>query len=199
MKYALIKNGVVNNTVVLLPYNAKDFPDAVDLGERPVQIGDTYDGEKFYRDGKEVRTALEEKDIELDRMNSAGAEAMQNLGKEPPVSAGFFVYPEWQPNTKYKQYAMFTYNGNPYFAKQEHTSLAVYPPGSVGTESLYGARPSPDLDGVYPYIYNMKVDLGMLVRSAKDGEVYECYANATDTLLNDPADVPAIFRNISGD
>ena len=142
--------------------------------------------------GKYTEWAIK-KDAQINRMNTAGAEAVQSLGKEPPVSAGFFTYGEWQPNTKYKQYAMFQYNGNPYFAKQEHTSLAVYPPGSVGTESLYGARPSPDLDGVYPYVYNMAVELGMFVRSAKDGDVYECYANATDTLLNDPADVPAIF------
>ena len=172
MKYALIKNGVVNNTIVLLPYNAKDFPDAVDLGERPVQIGDTYDGEKFYRDGKEVRTTLEEKDIIIDRMNAAGAEAMQNLNADPPVRAGVFTYGEWQPDTQYKQYALFTYQGNAGFVRQAHTSLAVYPPFSVGTEALYGARPSPDTEGIYPYVYNMKVEVGMKVRSEKDGNVY---------------------------
>ena len=143
--------------------------------------------------GKYTEWAIK-KDAQINRMNTAGAEAVQSLGKEPPVSAGFFTYGEWQPNTKYKQYAMFQYNGNPYFAKQEHTSLAVYPPGSVGTESLYGARPSPDLDGVYPYVYNMAAELGMKVRSAKNGNIYECYANATYTLIDDPADAPAIFR-----
>lgn len=194
MKYALIENGVVTNTIALLPYNAADFPNAVNTKDRPVQIGDTYDGERFFRNGKEVHTEIEEKDITIDRMNAAGAEAMQALNSEPPVSAGVFTYGEWMPNVKYKQYAMFQHNGNPYFAKKEHTSLEMYPPDIKGVESLYGARPSPDIDGIYPYIYNMAVELGMKVRSAKDSNIYECYANATDTLLNDPVDVPAIFR-----
>ena len=144
---------------------------------------------------KETLTAaVNARKIQIDRMNSAGAEAMQSLNAEPPVSAGVFTYDEWKPNVKYKQYAMFQHNGNPYFAKQEHTSLEVYPPDIKGVESLYGARPSPDIGGIYPYIYNMAVELGMKVRSAKDSNIYECYANATDTLVDDPVDVPAIFR-----
>lgn len=192
MKYALIENGIVTNTVVLLPYNASDFPNAVDTKDRPVQIGDTFDGEKFYRNGKEVRTEIEEKDIAIDRMNMAGAEAMQSLNAEPPVSAGVFTYGEWQPDMAYEQYALFTYQGNAGFVRQAHTSLAVYPPFSVGTESLYGARPSPDSEGVYPYVYNMKVEVGMKVRSEKDGNVYTAIQPA-DPLLYDPADVPAHF------
>lgn len=192
MKYALIKNGVVNNTIVLLPYNAKDFPDAVDMGERPVQIGDIFDGEKFYRNGKEVHTPIEEKDIIIDRMNAAGAEAMQNLNADPPVRAGVFTYGEWQPDTQYKQYALFTYQGNAGFVRQAHTSLAAYPPFSVGTEALYGARPSPDTEGIYPYVYNMKVEVDMKVRSEKDGNVYIAIQPA-DPLLYDPVDAVSIF------
>lgn len=196
MKYALIENGIVTNTIALLPYNAQAFPNAIDTGDRPVQIGDTYDGERFCRNGKEVHTEIEEKDITIDRMNSAGAQAMQAamqaLDSEPPVSAGVFTYPEWQPNTAYKQYDLFTYNGNAGFVRQAHTSLAVYPPGSVGTESLYGARPSPDIDGIYPYVYNMKVEVDMKVRSEKDGNVYIAIQPA-DPLLYDPVDAVSIF------
>ena len=129
----------------------------------------------------------------IDTMNTAGAEAMQSLGKEPPVSAGVFTYGEWQPNTQYKQYDLFTYQGNAGFVRQAHTSLEVYPPFSVGTEALYGARPTPDIEGVYPYVYNMKSELGMKVRSAKDGNVYVAIQPA-DPLLYDPADVPALFQ-----
>ena len=43
---------------------------------------------------------------------------------------------------------------------------------TAGTEALYGARPSPDTEGIYPYVYNMKVEVGMKVRSEKDGNVY---------------------------
>lgn len=192
MKYALIENGVVVNTIALLPYNAQDFPNAIDTGDRPVQIGDTFDGEKFYREGKEVHTEVEEKDITIGRMNAAGAEAMQALNSEPPVSAGVFTYDEWKANTPYKQYDLFTYQGVAGFIRQAHTSLAVYPPFSVGTESLYGARPSPDSEGIYPYVYNMKVEKGMKVYG-KDGNVYIAIQPA-DPLLYDPADAVSIFE-----
>ena len=66
----------------------------------------------------------------IDRMNHAGAEAMQSLNAEPPVSAGVFTYGEWQPDTAYEQYALFTYQGTAGFVRQAHTSLAVYPPFS---------------------------------------------------------------------
>ena len=131
----------------------------------------------------------------INRMNTAGAEAMQSLNAEPPVSAGVFTYGEWQPDTQYEQYALFTYNGMAGFVRQAHTSLAVYPPFSTGTEALYGARPSPDVNGIYPYVYNMKVEVGMKVRSEKDGNVYIAIQPA-DPLLYDPADVPALFDKI---
>ena len=115
MIYAIIKDSVVTNIIILLSFNASDFPDAVPIGDLPIQIGDTFDGEKFYREGKKIHTEVEEKDITIGRMNAAGAQAMhaamQALNTEPPVSAGVFTYPEWQPNTPYKQYDLFTYQG----------------------------------------------------------------------------------------
>lgn len=58
MRYAMIDNGIVTNVIMLRP--GVDWPGAVALGERPVGIGDTYRGGKFYRDGEEVLTAQEE-------------------------------------------------------------------------------------------------------------------------------------------
>lgn len=130
---------------------------------------------------------------QIDRMNTAGAEAMQKLNAEPPVNAGVFTYNEWQPDTQYAQYTLFTYQGKVGFVRQAHTSLAVYPPFSTGTEALYGARPSPDVNGVYPYMYNMKVEVGMKVRSEKDSKVYVAIQPA-DPLLYDPANVASIFK-----
>ena len=134
-----------------------------------------------------------EKAVQIDRMNTVGAEAMQSLKAEPPVNAGVFTYSEWQPDTQYEQYALFTYQGNAGFIRQAHTSLAVYPPFSTGTEALYGARPSPDAKGIYPYVYNMKVEVGMKVRSKKNSKVYIAIQPA-DPLLYDPADASALFR-----
>ena len=129
----------------------------------------------------------------IDTMNTAGAEAMQSLNAEPPVSAGVFTYGEWQPDTWYEQFALFEYEGIAYFTRQAFTSSAVYPPGSPGTEALYGVRPSPDAEGIYPYVYNMKVEKGMKVRSEKDGNVYIAI-NEADPLLYDPADAVSVFE-----
>lgn len=60
MNYALIDNGVVINVIWLNPGNARDFPGAVMLNDVPAGIGDTYDGESFYRDGERVLTRTEE-------------------------------------------------------------------------------------------------------------------------------------------
>ena len=144
-----------------------------------------------------LNTAVNARKVQIDRMNYAGTQAMhaamQALNTEPPVSAGVFTYPEWQPNTPYKQYDLFTYQGVAGFIRQAHTSLAVYPPFSVGTEALYGARPAADTEGIYPYVYNMRVTVGMRVRSEKDGNVYVAI-NEADPLLYDPVDAVSIFE-----
>ena len=60
MKYALIENGIVTNTVVLLPYNASDFPNAVSIEGLSVQIGDTYVDGRFYHDGEPIYSVSEQ-------------------------------------------------------------------------------------------------------------------------------------------
>ena len=139
-----------------------------------------------------LNAAVNARKVQIDRMNSAGAEAMQSLKAEPPVSAGVFTYDEWQPDTWYEAFTLFNYQGIAYFTRQAFKSSAVYPPGSIGTESLYGVRPSPDSEGVYPYVYNMKVEKGMKVYG-KDGNVYIAIQPA-DPLLLDPADAVSIFE-----
>lgn len=60
MNYALVENGTVVNIIWLNERNAGEWPGAVRLGERMVEVGDTYeDGRWFYRDGTEVLTAAE--------------------------------------------------------------------------------------------------------------------------------------------
>lgn len=66
MNYALIENGVVVNTIVLMQRNAKDFPNAVSIEGLSVQIGDTYDGERFYHDGEPIYTAAEQSEHIID-------------------------------------------------------------------------------------------------------------------------------------
>lgn len=54
MTYALIVDGYVTNIIWLHPMNADEFPNAVSTNGLPVQIGDTYTGGKFYRNGEEI-------------------------------------------------------------------------------------------------------------------------------------------------
>ena len=59
MNYALIENGIVTNVIRLSPGNAADFPGAVPLLDRPVAMGDAYDGTDFTRNGETVLTKNE--------------------------------------------------------------------------------------------------------------------------------------------
>ena len=78
MRYALIDNGIVSNIIALNDRNASDFPSAVKLGGRPVGIGDTYTDGKFYRDGVEVLTPMEQAQEEIDAYKAA----LNELGVE---------------------------------------------------------------------------------------------------------------------
>ena len=82
MNYALIENGTVVNIIWLNERNAGEWPNAVRLGERMVEVGDTYDGEKFRRDGTEVLTAAEAAQQEAAQY----AAALQILGVETEES-----------------------------------------------------------------------------------------------------------------
>lgn len=59
MNYALIEDGVVTNIIWLSYTNADDFHNAVAMGDLPAGIGDTWDGEYFYRDGQRILTRTE--------------------------------------------------------------------------------------------------------------------------------------------
>lgn len=73
MNYALIENGIVTNIIWLSYTNADDFPNAVAMGDLPVAIGDTWDGEYFYRDGQRILTRNEEIQDMVDALTLLGA------------------------------------------------------------------------------------------------------------------------------
>lgn len=58
--FAEITDGVVTNLVWIAEVNADDFPNCIRIGDRPVSIGDTYDGKNFYHNGEKVLTSLED-------------------------------------------------------------------------------------------------------------------------------------------
>lgn len=82
MRYAMVTGGVVANIIALNDRNANDFPAAVKLGDRPVDIGDTYTDGKFYRDGVEVLTPMEQAQAEIDAYKAA----LNELGVETEES-----------------------------------------------------------------------------------------------------------------
>ena len=82
MRYAIVTDGIVTNVIALNDRNASDFTDAVKLGDRPVGIGDTYADGKFYRDGVEVLTPMEQAQAEIDAYKAA----LNELGVETEES-----------------------------------------------------------------------------------------------------------------
>ena len=72
MNYALIEDGVVTNIIWLSYTNADDFPNAVAMGDLPVAIGDTWDGEYFYRDGQRILTRNEKIQDMVDALTLLG-------------------------------------------------------------------------------------------------------------------------------
>ena len=71
MNYAWIVEGVVENIIWLYEGNAEDFPNAVPMHDRPVSIGDTWDGTDFYRNGEKVLTNEERVKKEAEEMEEA--------------------------------------------------------------------------------------------------------------------------------
>lgn len=75
--YALVEDGVVTNVIWLAAENVPEFPGAVGIGDLPVVIGDSYADGKFFRDGKEVKTALTLASEENDELTNLLGEAVQ--------------------------------------------------------------------------------------------------------------------------
>lgn len=130
-------------------------------------------------------------------ISAAGAQEAKALAvatnSAPAAQIGVFsagVEP-WEAGKTYQQYDLFTYGNAVGYVKQPSlTAQDIYPPFSVGTEAIYGARPAPDDEGVYPYVYNMAASVGMKVREVNT--VYECI-QAINDMLYPPSMLPAHF------
>ena len=153
------------------------------------------------------RGAVKADNLTKENLTMANAGIMQvkaycaATSNPPMADSGVFAsgVEEWKPDTEYKLNDLFSYEGNMGYVKQPTlTSQEIYPPFSVGTEALYGARPKPDADGIYPYVYNMGVYEGMLVRD-DDGVLYRSITGTQEKpteLLYHPKDVPAMMEKV---
>lgn len=173
-----------------LPINY-DIPEEI-----PEQLANVLD--EFSR----TAVVLKEENTSMQIAGVAQIEAYcEATSNAPMADVGVFAsgVEEWKPNTEYKLNDLFSYEGNMGYVKQPTlTSLDVYPPFSVGTEALYGARPKPDADGIYPYVYNMGIYEGMLVRD-DDGVLYRSITGTQERpteLLYHPKDVPTLLEKV---
>lgn len=154
---------------------------------------------------EQLTIVTQEYEAEVQTMASAGISQVkaycETTSNPPMADSGVFAsgVKEWKPDTEYKLNDLFSYKGNMGYVKQPTlTSLDVYPPFSVGTEALYGARPKPDADGIYPYVYNMGIYEGMLVRD-DDGVLYRSITGTQERpteLLYHPKYVPTLLEKV---
>ena len=173
-----------------LPINY-DIPEEI-----PEQLANVLD--EFSR----TAVVLKEENISMQTAGVAQIEAYcEATSNAPMADVGVFAsgVDEWKAGVEYKLNDLFTYQGNIGYVKQPTlTSLDVYPPFSVGTEALYGARPKPDADGIYPYVYNMGIYEGMLVRD-DDGVLYRSITGTQERpteLLYHPKYVPTLLEKV---
>ena len=173
-----------------LPINY-DIPEEI-----PEQLANVLD--EFSR----TAVVLKEENTSMQTAGVAQIEAYcEATSNAPMADVGVFAsgVDEWKAGVEYKLNDLFTYQGNMGYVKQPTlTSLDVYPPFSVGTEALYGARPKPDADGIYPYVYNMGIYKGMLVRD-DDGVLYRSITGTQERpteLLYHPKYVPTLLEKV---
>ena len=76
---AAVTNGVVTN-MLWCSDSEPETGTLVNPADRPVAIGDTYSGGKFYRDGVEILTPLEEAQKKNIEYESALSEIEEALG-----------------------------------------------------------------------------------------------------------------------
>lgn len=197
-RYALIADGIVKNVMAGRPAADDDKYPYV-RNDLPVRIGDAYENGVFLRDGRELHTPLENATTEIFALSRTGAAQVQahckDTGDDPAADTGIFVRgaEAWEAGKTYAANDLFEYNGAMGFVKQGHISQETWIPFSPGTESLYGARPAPDADGVFPWVYNMAAGVGMRVKDPDDGQVYAC-TQAISDMIYKPHEIPAHFE-----
>lgn len=70
---AVVDNGVVFN-IIWCSDSEPETDTIINPADRPVAIGDTYNGGKFYRGGVEILTPLEEAQEQLESLSAQNAE-----------------------------------------------------------------------------------------------------------------------------
>ena len=133
----------------------------------------------------------------IKRLRNEGAKAYQNRTESTPT-AGIFKksYEPWVADGGLERAGHISYfeeTDMAYKCRVDSYRMAQYAPNIAVNN--YAPLPEPDEYGIYPYVYNMDSEIGMLIRDT-DNKVYECYANPVTAMIWSPSQLPASFRLI---
>ena len=104
----------------------------------------------------------------------------------------------WKPDTEYPRGRRLRHEDKLYRVRQLHTSSALYPPGSVGSEALYEEVAKPGQgdtpDDPIPYNNNMALIEGKYY--SQNDVVYHCIRSTGVAVYNDLADLVGIYVEV---
>ena len=108
------------------------------------------------------------------------------------------LFPAWAVDTEYKIDVRIRHDGILYKVRQTHTSSAIYPPGSPGTEALYAVVEEPGQgdtpDNPIPYNNNMELIEGKYY--SQYDVVYICIRSTGVAVYNDLAHLVGIYVDV---
>lgn len=210
---AIITDGIVTN-MIWCNDAMQETETRKDPGDRPVGIGDTYSNGRWYRDGVEILTPLEDAEAamavfgfatkaEAEAMKPAVSMAVQRL---PDVEALTVkpLYPVWEDLVKlgtvktdevgYK----FTYNGDLYKCRNANPQFqATWIPG-IDTAALYtriDETHAGTIDDPIPYDGNMELEKGKYY--SQDGVVYECIESTGIPVYDPLSSMPRYVKEVT--
>lgn len=147
MTYAVIEKNTVVNLIWLNPRNAAEFPNAVEVGDRSVAIGDTYKDGEFYSNGERipgeselladaqkalhvllgVSRAYTETALKIRPIIEAAAQGLDDgQALQAPE-----LFPAWKSSGAYAADDRVVYAGTLYKCLQAHTAQEDWTPGSA--------------------------------------------------------------------
>lgn len=111
---------------------------------------------------------------------------------------GMELFDAWAPDTEYPADTRLRHEGELYRVRQLHTSQAIYPPGSPGTEALYAKveRPGQGDTPDNPIPYNGNMELIENKYYSEDGVTYHCFRGTGIPVYNRLADLVGIYVEV---
>ena len=210
---AIIADGIVTN-MIWCNDAMQETDNRKDPGDRPVGIGDTYSDGRWYRDGVEILTPLEDAEAamavfgfatkaEAEAMKPAVSMAVQRLPDAEALTVKP-LYPVWEDLVKlgtvktdevgYK----FTYNGDLYKCRNANPQFqATWIPG-IDTAALYtriDETHAGTIDDPIPYDGNMELEKGKYY--SQDGVVYECIESTGIAVYDPLSSMPRYVKEVT--